>query len=212
MNKEQLVKIIQTQLANGNVTSALLGKYHPAEIEKFIEMAYNDVVGKAYSQSQRYSDFSQLDNHIKAFKNVPVAYDKDLCEYYSILPAPIIQIPDNQAIRLISPMRDQGYAFVYEDNSATAVFNELEVNALDSSVAYQVEASQIRYKSGMTDDMAAAGVLMKLVVQFDALDDEDEVYMPSGQSTLITQIVVEYLSQRKAGPEQTNNDSTSKMA
>jgi hypothetical protein len=210
MTKEQFVKIIQTQLANGNVTSALMGKYHPAEIEKFIEMAYNDVVGKAYGQSQRYSDFSQLDNHIKAYKNVPVTYDKDLCEYYSILPAPIIQIPDNQSIRLISPMLDQGYAFVYEDNSSTAVFNELEVNALDDSGSYQVEASQIRYKSGMTDDMAKAGMLMKLVVQFDALDDDDEVYMPAGQSTLISQIVVEYLSQRKAGPEQTNNDSTSK--
>jgi len=212
MNKEQFVKIIQTQLANGNVTSALLGKYHPAEIEKFIEMAYNDVVGKAYSQSQRYSDFSQLDNHIKAYKKVPVHYEQDLCEYYSELPAPIIQIPDNQSIRLISPMLDQGYAFVFEDNSSTAVFNELEVNALDSSAAYQVEGSQIRYKSGMTDDMAKAGMLMKLVVQFGALEDEDTVYMPSGMSTLITSTVVEFLTQRKSGPEQTNNDSTSKMA
>lgn len=211
MTKEQFVKLIQTQLSNGNVTAALMGKYHPAEIEKFIELAYNDVVGKAYSQSQRYSDFSQLDNHIKAYKKVPVLWDQDLCEYYSILPAPIIQIPDNQAIRLISPMLDQSYAFVYEDNSSTAVFNELEVSVLDSSSSYQVEGSQIRYKSGMSEDMAKAGMLMKLVVQFDSLEDEDEVYMPAGQSTLVTQIVVEYLTQRKSGPEQTKNDNTSQL-
>ncbi len=211
MTKEQFVKLIESQLANGNVTSALLGKFHPAEIEKFIEMAYNDVVGKSYNQAQRYSDFSQLDNHIKPFKNVPVLHDEDLCEYYSILPAPIVQIPDNQAIRLICPMRDQSDAFVYEDNSSTAVFSELEVSALDSSKSYQVEGSQIRYKEGMTDDIAKAGVLMKLVVQFGALEDDDEVYMPAGQSTLISQIVVEYMSQRKAGPEKTNNDNTSKM-
>lgn len=212
MNKEQFVKIIQTQLANGNVTSALMGKFHPAEIEKFIELAYNDVVGKSYSQSQRYSDFSQLDNHIKPYRNVPVNYDQDLCEYYSDLPAPIVQIPDNQAIRLICPMQDQAFAFVYEDNSATAVFNELEVSVLDSSGSYQVEASQIRYKSGMTDDIAKKGMLMKLVVVFDSLDDEDEVYIPAGFSNMVTDTVVEFMTQRKAQPEQTNNDSSSKMA
>lgn len=210
MTKEQFVYLIFDQLGGGNTTSALLGKFHPTEIEKFIELAYNDVVGKANSQATRYSDNSQLDNYIKAYKFVAVVCDTDLNEYYSTLPAPIIQIPDNQAIRLICPMKDQTDAFVYEDNSSRAIFSELEVNALDSSITYEVEGMQIRYKTGMTKEIADAGVLMKLIVYFDSLEDSDEIFIPAGQSAMVFDLVSKMLFQRKQVPEQTNNDSTSK--
>ena len=85
MKKAVLIELIKENLAGGDAPAEIRGKYDPRIIEKYLDMAYNDVVFNLYEAGyQKGGDYSALDNFGKSYK-VTIQEDKERKEYCSEL-------------------------------------------------------------------------------------------------------------------------------
>lgn len=206
MTREQFTSLIIDYLAGGICPADLRGRYHPQIIDKYVEMAYGDILYGVNANAVNFRDFGQLDSYTKAYKNVQVAHDSDRDEFYSILPATTVELPKNRGIRLISPMQDQKSKFWYSENNTADVFEELEVGTIVNKTRYYVEGNKVYYRNY---DENITDLLFKLVVPFSEFDDDEEVPIPAQQSTQVFNMIVTLLRQKP--PEKQTNDNTSKQ-
>ena len=44
MKKKELVELIINYLSGGDAPAEIKGKYHPLDIEKYLEIVYNDII------------------------------------------------------------------------------------------------------------------------------------------------------------------------
>jgi hypothetical protein len=205
MTKENLIDLLTTQLAASDITGPMMRKLHQRDIEQLVSMAYNNILFEAYNAFKKTKDTSNFDQYIKTYKDVDVTFDASRDEYYSIIPVTLAQLPNNNAIRVISPKRGQRQAFVYQDNTAVAIFGNLEVDSIMTQTTFYVEGQNVYYEDlgvGQTQ------VMMKLIPVFTELSDEDEVYIPAGKDQVVFEFVVKALMGR--GNEQMANNNTSK--
>lgn len=207
MTKEEAVELVQDHLVGGDVTPDGIGKYHPAVIEKIVEIIYEDLMEMAYRQAKKYSDFSQLDSFSTVYPEVDVKYDGVRKKYYSDLPVPIVQLPDNTQIRLISPAEDESQAYVYRESSGGSfVMSGLEVDYVMEEPIYIQEKDRVYYIN-MTKRAKPDSLLMKLIPKFSVLEDEDEFYIPNLQNVNIIQMAESILERKRVIPEDVPNDN-----
>lgn len=208
MKKIEIIDLLKHRLANGDCPQELKGKYHPEIIGKHCVLALNYLIKEiAYKEAQRDNNFSMLDVYAKTFKNVEILKDTDRDEYYSLLPANVIPLPKNRGVRLISPMKNQKYSFVYRDNNTANIHGNLDVEDVLTRPRYYVEGDKIFYSKHLISDINK--VLIKLIVDFDGLDDEDDVPIPSGYGKLIFDLV--FQSMQGMGMEKVSNDNNANV-
>lgn len=183
-------------------------RFHPLVIEKLFEVIYNGMVYQANANAIMYRDWGQLDQYCKPYKNVAVSKDEDRNEYYSILPAPIMQLPENRGIRLISPMKDQKNKFLYIDNASGDIWGDADVFQVINEVTFYPENDRVYY-GNFAEDYQTQGVLMKLIVPLSEFGTEDEIGIPAQRSMEIFAMITEMLSKRN--PEDQVNDNVSKQ-
>jgi hypothetical protein len=130
-----------------------------------------------------------FDAYTKTYKNVEVLTDEDRNEKYSILPCSVVVLPDNRGVRMISPMHDQKNSFVYRSNNSLNIYGNLDVDAVSKRTRFYVESNNIFYDAHLSDDITQ--LLMKLIPEFDSLDDDEEVGIPSAYGKLIFDLVIQ---------------------
>jgi len=119
MTKAEFTELVVRYLSGGDCPADVMGKYHPAVAEKYIEMAYGDILMQLPS--------SQLDAYVKAYNNVTVSFDSARDEYYSELPSTIISLPMGRGVRLISPQQEQKLKFIYTANNIYARYDSFRL-------------------------------------------------------------------------------------
>lgn len=205
MKKEQLIELTTEYLSGGNAPVEVRGKYHPQNVEKFLEMVYGDIIYMAHSDGVKKNDVSALDEYVKTFTTVDVLYDSAREEYYSVLPCSIISLPKNRGIRLVSPQKEQGAKYWMTDNNSNSVYDELEVRTVLNKTKFYLEANKIYY---INIPITQKTVLMKLVVPFGEFDEDDEINISSQGMSQVFTMVVKLLMQQPHEHKQTNNTST----
>lgn len=211
ITKRELIEKIQDALAGGEMVADLQSKFHPEIIASHIAEAYDFLLVNAYRQasaSVKGKDSSMLDNYTKTFPFVPVQYDSIRDEYFVDLPVPVIVLPDNDGIRMVSYQKDQTKQLVPISNNANFVFSELECGQISEQGTYYVETKKIFTQFV---GIPPTHVLLKLVVSFDDLEDDDYIGEPnlvtkSGVLT-IYDLVIGRLANKP--PEKVVNDNNS---
>ena len=205
MKKIELIELVQDFLAGGDAPNEIRGRYHQKVIEKYISMAYNDIVYAVYKDAKRYHQFDLLDVFTEPYF-VDVQYDSDRAEYYSVLPVAIMQIPDQSAIRQISPTQDQSFSFSYIKNTDKPIWGVLEAGSLAKDVPdYYVEHLKVFY-SNFDRYKDITRVLMKLIVPFNDMDWNSEVPVAAGKEMMIFEMVAKLLLQKP--PDDDINDNS----
>jgi hypothetical protein len=207
MNKGSWTELIISHVAGGAVPSDLDSRYHPLTIGKLFDVVYESLIYQVSANQIMYRDYGQLDAYTKAFKDVPILHDADRDEYYSIIPSPIINLPLNRGIRLISPMQDQKNRFWYSENNSVDVWSELESQQVMGYVSFYVEGDRVYYRE-MKDQFLNFGLLFKNVVPLSEFDDEDELGIPAQKSMEIFAMITEMLMKRKNEDSVEDNNST----
>jgi hypothetical protein len=189
MTARQWIDLVKDVLAGGSAPQELKGKNHPEILRKHLTIVHNYLVGKvAYPQALAMGDLGYLDSYAKTFLDVPILYDEERDEKYSELPSTYIPIPKNRGIRMIAPQHGQDKPFLYRDNNTKRIFSNLDVQDVYPEGRYYLERNKIYY-SGLPYEMDV--VLMKLVIPFDAFDDNDEVVFPTGYGKIVTDMVIQ---------------------
>lgn len=207
MTKKELVYLLLTRANGEDVSPDRVGKYHKKEVERYLDMAYSDVIRQAYQNAFRYRDYGQLDSLTKAYYNVAVEYDPNRCEYYSDLPVSVVQLPNNAGIRLISPQCDQTSTIKYSINGSSSFMNKLEVRRVNRSKRYYVEGERVYY---INADNKMVDVLMKVIPDFKEFEDDDEVPIIAGLDMAVFDNALQRLVNEN--PSDDYNDNSSKIA
>lgn len=211
ITKRELIEKIQDALAGGEMVADLQSRYHPDIIASHVAEAYDFLLVNGYRQSSasvRGKDHSMLDNYTKTFPAVPVEYDSEREENFVDLPVPVVVLPDNDGIRMVAYQKDQTKQLAPISNNANFVFSELECGIISEQGTYYVETNRI-YTQFV--GIPPKNVLLKLVVSFDDLEDNDYIDEPnlvtkSGVLT-IYDIVMGRLSNKS--PEKVVDDNNS---
>lgn len=204
MKKIEFIELVQDFLAGGDAGNEMRTRYHQKVIEKYISLAYNDVIRNVYLESLRYSKPDMLDVFTTP-KFIDVSFDVDRQEYYSLLPTAITQIPDQAAIRLISPKTDQTLAFSYINNTSKSMWSVLEAGNLAYDVPdYYVENGKVFYNN-FEQYKTLTSLLIKIVVPFEDLDWDAEVPMAAGKEFVIMEMVAKLLASKL--PDDDINDN-----
>jgi hypothetical protein len=206
MTKEQWVSLLVDYMAGGDCPADLRGRYHPIDVADYFSLLYSSVIFQVHGNAVRYRDYAQFDSYVKAYNNVTVQYDTDRNEYYCLMPAEIISLPENRGIRSISPMKDQSTKFWYSDNNTADIYKELEVNKIINKVSYYVEGNKVYFRNFDTNYIND-GLLFKIIVSLNAIADTDEIGLPAQMSGEIFVMLTNLLKSRPA--EKQTNDNTS---
>ena len=165
----------------------LVSRNYPKVELQVIESCIGKAFNMLFYQTFR-KDLSNLDLYAKTYKDVPVLKD-ETDTYYSPLPVQTVQLPDSaegvRRIYLKKGIKVKMFIPVPKDS-----WNVNSIgNRVSSLVRYSVKPDRVEYKT----DPECQNVYLDLVIPFELMDDDDPVYIPSGQDELLLQTVSGFL-------------------
>ena len=186
MLKKELVSIVRNLLPREDKTS----KYHYEVVSAAIGLIYAKAAHDAFMTNPR-----ELDSYVKTFgvsTALPVVEEGATGIYYTTLPAHFIPIPDKASgVRRVDAVEQAGLAFYPVDSrEADLLLNGSFFTRTSTRVGYVVKPSRVEFINWQT---AVTAVRMDIVVEFMDLDDDDVVYVPSGQEDAFIKSVLEVL-------------------
>lgn len=208
MTKEELVKLIQTSLAGGNMNPDLKGKYHEGDIERYVEMAYSQMLSEL-SDADIHAYYGQMTKTLTTEDGsyaLPVSKDEDLDLYYVSLPVSLAPI-GQKALRVVSRAQDINNPFAIITPDAAGIMNHL-VDPYDNTISCYRQGDRIEFSNY---DKSITHVQVRAIPSFSDLDDEDEVYLPGGKPKYILDFVFSYYGIVRGTPEDQQNDNSSKV-
>lgn len=192
MTARQWIDLMIDVLAGGDAPQSLKGKHHPEVIRKHLTIVHNYLIGKvAYPQAVQLHDVGFLDSLAKTFMDVDIEEDEARGEKYSELPSTYIPLPHNRGIRMVAPQQGQSKPFLYRYNNSSRILDNLDVSDVYPEGRYYLENNRIYY-SGLPYEMDK--VLIKMVIPFDAFDDDDEVVFPAGYGKIVSDMVIQSMA------------------
>lgn len=214
MTKQQLIDLIILNLNGGIPIADGKAKYHPAEVLKYIEIVFDDLIRQVCEVGMSKQDLSGLDSFTKPFRDVPVSFDVGRAEYYAVLPVPTMQLQQNLAIRQVSPMKAPTKNFRYTQFSQQVVMSNLDVGQVDKEMKYYVENSNegqndhLRFWQGF--DPIYDKLLVRMVVPFAHLNDRSETSIPANKALAMVDVIRKLMGDRKGViPDLTNDNNPS---
>jgi hypothetical protein len=212
MTKEQLIDLVVLNLNGGVTTGQSKTKYHPEEVLKYLEIAYDDFILKVCEAAIINHDYSGLDSFTKPYEDIPVLLDTNRNEYYAVMPVPTVQLPQSLAIRQVSPMKAPDMNFRYTQYTQQVVMGNLDVGQIDTNMKYYVENSKdgefdrIRFWKGF--DTQYDKLLVRMVVPFAYLNNKSETSIPANKALAIVAMIKELMGDRKGvTPDLANENS-----
>lgn len=208
MTKRQLIDLVRELLSGGDAPAEIRGKYHPKVVAKYLEMAFDDIIAIVAEEGKKTGDYSLLDKFALPYSQ-PVSYNSDREQKYCELPVLVMPLPDNSAVRSISPPKDQSTQFAYVAVSSQPVWGALDVDSIDPVAGYSIENDIVYF-----DDKFPYGlenVLLKLVPSFGALDWDDKIGVPAGKNEMLFTKVFTLMQQKKANPQDYYDDGNNKQ-
>lgn len=196
MTKQQVTDLCKKFLSGGGSTPPELRAINDNRvIEKYISLAFDTFFNKSSSVKDELDDEAgrsnwRYDQMTKRFYQ-PILKDPISDKFYSELPAQIMSVNNNQGIRLIAPSKEESTAFLPRKTLGTFLFDGLDVNTMDN-IFYTLEGRSVYYSGNI--DCTWENVLMKLVVKFEELEDEDWIQIPDGDAAQIVQTAIGFMS------------------
>lgn len=222
MKKINLVEMVQDFLAS-DMPADMVSQYHPEIIKKYLENAFNQVVYQVWHNGKKFSDYSQLDAWTKTYRLQ--IYNHSLSSGLGSgnlrLPYPPVQLPNNMGIRQVAAYMNENVVFAYLENTAVAIFQELEVSSIDTTPRFRLEQNDtgggseshvlkldkipMSVMSPFYDvPPSVAYINVKMIVPLEEIDDYEDVAMPAGQEDLLVRQTIEFLKNKP--PQDTVND------
>jgi hypothetical protein len=219
MKKINLIELVQDALSSDS-DSDTNSQFHPETIRRFLELAFNEIVLQAYFNGRKYSDYSQLDVWTKDYPILLTEGNLDpvtgLVTGNLRLPFPPVQLPNNMGIRQIVSTEDTTIFFAYMENTASPIFNALEVSTVDSTPIFTVGqndsgsgiASHILKLSKIPESLytipEATSFTVKLIVPLEQIDDFTDIVLPDGGERNLVLTTIELMKGKQ--PADTLND------
>lgn len=206
IKKIELIELIKHRL-EGEAETKNLGKLHNNVLAYFIGRAFNSLLIQVFR-----NNLSNFDAYTKWYKNVDIRYDSQTQIYYSVLPAPVIQLPrKGDGIMQINDMLDKTIQYVPMSNGELQNIEGLDVDTIDAVVGYVFKNGRVEYQGVVDYDGSQSTysdvVRMLLVIPFEEYADTDYVQIPTGSDELLLQTVINLLINMPDSDNLNNNNT-----
>lgn len=168
MTRGQMIEIIIRQLAGGDPQWSFRWG-DEREIGLHTDSVRDKIMWTSIMQEEGVND-----NYITTYENVPVLYDTNRKQNYFDMPAHMLSLPKNKAIRQISRMKGQNVSFVILPATSSPFLTGLE-GMLDGNVAVKIEGNK-GFLFNMELGIDCGLLIMMVVVGKDV--PEDDQYCP----------------------------------
>ena len=201
MTKEQFIELVKGKLTSADPNPDIEEKYDARRIELFISLAFNDVIYQVFARN-----LDEKDLYARSY-TVDVEYDETYDQYYSDLPALVIQLPMNAGIHKISPLKEP-WSFLPINQLSEDVFTELEVNQVCQDPSYYFNTTRVFYQYYDWKNCHIKQVEMDLIISFESYADTDIVIIPAGKESTVVEMVTQMLSQQLTADHTKNLNDT----
>lgn len=173
MKKNQLIELVRNNLVKIDKVNIL----HPEIVSKYITIAMNQIL---YDTFRRVPD--ELDLMSKE-------YDLTVSGGQAELPVSVYQLPGYAQVRRLVLPQDYTFTIVPEPLNATVLYSHLDVGKISTVPSFSITGDLMLFNNLPS---AITSLSAWLIPTFDSLDEDDEVYIPSGKSidlyTIVSQI------------------------
>lgn len=190
MNKGKLLeKIREVALSNGLLNNDDLGKLSLRSIEISTALLYADALMMIVKKE------SDLDFFTKSYNNVSIDYNHDTKQYTSDLPCKIVQLPNNNGVRVVKGI-GSNRIFAKSNYTDIDLFSDMDASKYYDRTLYVMEGqTKIRYTSFDYAQHNVRFVMMKLIPDFMEYTYNEDVPIPSGRSSEFVSIISKQLFQ-----------------
>lgn len=199
MTKQQLIDAIIHRLAGGDLVPEQIGKFHPVVVEKYVDSVWASILYQVYRKND-----GSLDLYTKTY-SATVLTDTALALDYVSLPVQVVELPDNNGIRMISAKQDQSWSVPLVPQQYQSAYANMEISEVHDDPFAFVVGSKIYFKNL---DRDVTQMLLSLVIPFSAYDDDDNVYIPSSRGMDLMDMV--YRAMLQVPEEDMANDNNTK--
>jgi len=190
MKKIQLIELVQMRLPV---------KTHTQVIEKYMELAYGQLLDMSFK-----NDESQADQFVSIITDVPIVYSGSMP--YSEIPVSIAKLTmAGSGVRSIYPVLEKTIKFAPMLMMASDVLDGMEAMELDRIVSFITQGQRVYY-IGIIDNEVPT-VNMGLIKSFSAMLPDDEVILPENADEQLIEITINLLSGQPI--KKKSNDNTS---
>lgn len=196
MVKEKLIELIQHKLDQVDES----GKYIYEVVEGYCNTIWPFFIEESYLKNDLYD----LDHYTKRYDSVAVATDATSGKYYSLLPSPIIN--SKYGVRRITTSQGDTAEFEPTTDFVLRHMQGLDVDILNDTIFYVTRQERVDYNDSMTSAIAAVGVSMYLIVEFNEYEDTDDINVPAGKLNEFVMAVFN-LATNKVPVDNVNNNS-----
>jgi len=192
MTKKQVADLLITNKAGGN--TANFSKYDRRDFYQYIEIAFDDAVGKA----RRAMGTEYLTaEFIKRYKNMQLYYDSQVDETFFVIPCPIV----NNGLVSVSP--PQGADFVIQAGEET-IYNDLESGVIIDNYVVEQFANRVYFKRVGKINIP---VNIKVIPSGSAYTDSEQLPIPTDFEDFFFSRALELSEGQTVRPFKKTNDN-----
>jgi hypothetical protein len=202
MQKNKYIELIRGKVLNEMPTADRLYQADPRRIELDIASALNTVFYQIFKKNP-----NNLDRYVKSYPNVAVTLDTNYNEYYSDLPAKVIQYPvKGDGVWDINTMQGRDVKFVPRNISDKSLRVGSEAALIDKTIGYSLSGSRITYDN-MDSTNVVNPVRLLLVVDFTEWGMTEDVPIPAGQDQNIVDLILNIHRKEDKRVDRLNNQN-----
>jgi hypothetical protein len=194
--KEQWVDLINLKLSGGDAPAQIQGKYSYQEIDMYLNMAFSDVLTKAWMDAP-----DMVSDYFRTVKST-VSMDTNRNERYLTIESQVLPLPQNRGILQVRYAKNPYLQFAMNNVNAAPIFEELEVSFVDKKVGYYAEGKRLYFDDKLPQ--VVDELLVKFITTFEDLGDEDEVIVPGGNNQAVFDAVYRLMLKDQQSVNQDN--------
>lgn len=170
MTKNQLIELVSSQLIKLDKNNRL----HPEVVSKLISVAMNQLL---------YDTFRKVPTELDLMSK---PYSLTIENGSAELPVTVYQLPESGQIRRFSMADNSVLTIVPEPLNGMSLYAHLDVGLIDTTPSFSLSGKTMTFNN-LSDSITE--ITVWLIPSFDALEYDDTVYIPSGKSIDLYNIV-----------------------
>lgn len=202
LTKEQAAEFIIDNLEGGDRSDD--SKFDRRDLFIFIDMALAYLIEKNYFISRTDGNYDIDGSFITTYRYRAIQHDEGRDEFFTDLPAVLVNVRDNRGLREVRPMKNPRTAFPILSASQQSMFGSLEAGDLAGNIGVYVEGTKIFYTK---DPRPVEKVLIKMISSVEDLREDERLPVPASMEMELLQLAIQFMSGKKQTPEDNLNDS-----
>lgn len=191
MNKQQICELVKRQaVQNGLMTADDSKRVSLRQVAAAMEQTYSDLV------FLMIKDEMSSDYFTKSYK-LDINYDEDFNEYYCDLTFKTVQLPENKSIVTVRLIGSDRKAYPARQSDIDLIQDMLVKKYYDRILYLLDGQKKLIFKGFDYASKNVRSVNVKAIVSFSEYDWDEEVSLPSGKLTEITNMLAKTLFQNK---------------